>query len=335
MNLALVERIANAVLYEGYMLYPYRPSARKNQRRFNFGVLVPPAYSARESNETSGMRTECLVLGSGDAALDVRVKFLQVEATLWGRTPVLRPTSTSAWGLHDSACEGRVLEDPRRTGVLPHEEWREAVEREVRVADCRLGSLAAEPRREAFNFPPLAAEVEIGAVELEPSVYRASVQISNLTNIGDLQPQIRDEILPYSLASTHTILAVTDGEFVSLIDPPDHFRAAAAQCRNIGAWPVLAGEPGARDAMLSSPIILYDYPQVAQESPGDLFDGAEIDEILTLRILTMTDEEKREMLQAGDRARHILERTESLPEEQFMKLHGALRGLGPSTTETS
>jgi hydrogenase maturation protease len=161
------------------------------------------------------------------------------------------------------------------------------------------------------------------------------VQISNLTNIGDLQPQIRDEILPYSLASTHTILAVTDGEFVSLIDPPDHFRAAAAQCRNIGAWPVLAGEPGARDAMLSSPIILYDYPQVAQESPGDLFDGAEIDEILTLRILTMTDEEKREMLQAGDRARHILERTESLPEEQFMKLHGALRGLGPSTTETS
>ena len=328
MNLPLVERIANAVLYEGYMLYPYRPSAAKNQRRFNFGVLVPPAYSARELNETSGMRTECLVLGSEDAQLEVRVKFLQVE---WGRTPVLRPTSTSAWGLHDSACEGRVLEDPRRTGVLPHEEWREAIEREVRVLNCCLSDLAAEPRREAFHFPPLKGEVEIGAVQLEPGVYRASVLISNLTNIGDLQPQIRDEILPYSLASTHTILAVHAGEFVSLIDPPERFRDAAIQCRNSGTWPVLAGEPGARDAMLSSPIILYDYPQVAQESPGDLFDGAEIDEILTLRILTMTDEEKREMLQAGDRARHILERTESLPEEQFMKLHGALRGLRPST----
>ena len=332
MNLALVESIANAVLYEGYMLYPYRPSARKNQRRFNFGVLVPPAYSARESNETSGMRTECLLLGSEDAQLEGRVKFLQLE---WGRTPVLRPTSTSAPGLHDSACEGRVLEDPRRTGVLPHEEWREAIEREVHVPDWCLGRLALQPQREAFNFPPLAGEVEIGAVALEPGVYRASVQISNLTNIGNLQPQIRDEILPYSLASTHTILAVKGGEFVSLIDPPARFRDAAVQCRNSGTWPVLVGEPGARDAMLSSPIILYDYPQVAQESPGDLFDGAEIDEILTLRILTMTNEEKREMLQAGDRARHILERTESLPEEQFMKLHGALRGLRPSTTETA
>ena len=78
--------------------------------------------------------------------------------------------------------------------------------------------------------------------------------------------------------------------------------------------------------MLSSPIILYDYPQIAPESPGDLFDGAEIDEILSLRIMTMTEEEKREMRESDERARQILERTESLPEEHFMKLHGALRG---------
>jgi hydrogenase maturation protease len=79
--------------------------------------------------------------------------------------------------------------------------------------------------------------------------------------------------------------------------------------------------------MLSSPIILYDYPQIAPESPGDLFDGAEIDEILSLRIMTMTEEEKQEMRESDDRARRILERTETLPEEQLMKLHGALRGL--------
>ncbi len=82
--------------------------------------------------------------------------------------------------------------------------------------------------------------------------------------------------------------------------------------------------------MLSSPIILYDYPQIAPESPGDLFDGAEIDEILMLRIMTLTDDEKREMRQSDDRARQILERTESLPDEQFMKLHGVLRGLRTS-----
>jgi hypothetical protein len=90
------------------------------------------------------------------------------------------------------------------------------------------------------------------------------------------------------------------------------------------------GEEGQRNTMLSSPIILYDYPQIAPESPGDLFDGVEIDEILSLRILTMTDEEKREMRQSDDRARHILERTEALPEEHFAKLHGVLRGLRPA-----
>jgi hydrogenase maturation protease len=72
---------------------------------------------------------------------------------------------------------------------------------------------------------------------------------------------------------------------------------------------------------------LYDYPQIAPESPGDLFDGAEIDEILSLRIMTLTEEEKREIRQSDDRVRQILERTESLPEEQLMKLHGVLRGL--------
>jgi hydrogenase maturation protease len=79
--------------------------------------------------------------------------------------------------------------------------------------------------------------------------------------------------------------------------------------------------------MLSSPVILYDYPQIAPESPGALFDGTEIDEILTLRIMTLTDEEKLAMGLADERAREMLERIETLPPEQFMKMHGALRGL--------
>ena len=102
---------------------------------------------------------------------------------------------------------------------------------------------------------------------------------------------------------------------------------AASRCQNVGTWPVLAGEKGQRDSMLSSPIILYDYPEIAPESPGDLFDGTEIDEILTLRIMTMTDQEKSEMRHSDERARRILERTEALPPEHLAKLHGALRGL--------
>jgi len=81
--------------------------------------------------------------------------------------------------------------------------------------------------------------------------------------------------------------------------------------------------------MVSSPIILYDYPKIAPESPGDLFDAGEIDEILTLRIMTMTDEEKKEMRLVDEQARHILERTESLPAEHLLKLHGTMREVSP------
>ena len=106
-------------------------------------------------------------------------------------------------------------------------------------------------------------------------------------------------------------------------------KTIAQECHNLRTWPVLVGNEGEYDTMLSSPIILYDYPQIAPESPGSLFDGTEIDEILTLRIMTLTDEEKEEMRQGDERAREILERTEALSPEQFMKLHGVIRSLRP------
>jgi hypothetical protein len=123
---------------------------------------------------------------------------------------------------------------------------------------------------------------------------------------------------------------VENGQFVSLLDPPENLKELAASCQQIGVWPVLVGNEGARDTMLASPIILYDYPQIAPESPGDLFDGTEIDEILALRILTMTDGEKQEMRQTDERSRKMLERTENLPLKDLMKLHGTLRELRPS-----
>jgi hypothetical protein len=163
---------------------------------------------------------------------------------------------------------------------------------------------------------------------------KLSVRISNATRFEDVHPGSREQALARSLVSAHTILEVRDGNFVSLVDPPDAYRNFALTCQNVGTWPVLVGENGERDTMLSSPIILYDYPEIAPESPGDLFDGAEIDEILSLRIMTLTDDEKQEMRQSDDRARRILERTEAMPDEQWMKLHGALRGLRAARGET-
>jgi hydrogenase maturation protease len=138
-----------------------------------------------------------------------------------------------------------------------------------------------------------------------------------------------------SLVSTHTILRVPGGEFASLLDPPEELRELSGECSNSGLWPVLAGEATPPDTMLASPIILYDYPQIAPESAGSLFDGTEIDEILSLRILTLTDDEKREMRETDPQARRLLERTEALDPEQWMQLHGVMREPLASTNRMS
>ena len=117
-------------------------------------------------------------------------------------------------------------------------------------------------------------------------------------------------------------LAAAPGGFVSLTDPPERLRAAAEACDNVGVWPILVGEPGSADTMLCSPIILEDHPRIAPESPGDLYDGGEIDGLLTLSIMSLTDEEKAEIRAGDPRARAILERTESLSRDELMRLHG-------------
>jgi hydrogenase maturation protease len=159
-------------------------------------------------------------------------------------------------------------------------------------------------------------------------LFKVSIRVQNLTPL-ETPAENRDAALMQSLVSTHTILGMKGGEFVSLLEPPAELQELASGCENVGAWPVLVGAQGQRDTLLAFPIILYDYPQIAPESPGDLFDGTEIDEILSLRIMTLTDEEKNEIRNSDDRARQILERTESMPAEQFMKLHGAMRNLHP------
>jgi hypothetical protein len=148
-------------------------------------------------------------------------------------------------------------------------------------------------------------------------------------NRSDFEPRgSREAALARTLCSTHTLLHARGGTFISLTDPPRDLAAAAEACENVGTWPVLVGEAGDASTMLSSPIILEDHPRIAPESPGDLFDGGEIDGLLVLNILSLTDEEKAEMRASDPRAREILERTEALTPEQLMALHGTIREFG-------
>lgn len=296
-----VEKIARAVLYEGYLLYPYRRSAIKNRQRWNFGVLYPESWAASQTgSDRSFFQTECLAIAGPQSRLDIALRFLHI---------VIRRDAFST--------------------------WEEGMERSLDVRDLPLDELASHARVEEFSFTAsewahdgaayrqeaIRGEIEVGATRLQDQVFRIHVRASNKTAAVS-----GDRPMDRSLASAHTVLTLRAGVFVSQTDPPDSLKDAAEACDNVGVWPVLAGSEGARDTMLGSPIILSDYPQIAPESGGDLFDGTEIDEILSLRILTMTDAEKAEM-RSDERARIILERLEANPPEHLMSLHGAVREM--------
>ena len=137
----------------------------------------------------------------------------------------------------------------------------------------------------------------------------------------------RDGALRHALIAAHTLLSLSGGHFLSATDPPEWASVVTKECRSERAWPVLVGEPGRRDTVLCSPIILYDYPTIAEQSAGNLFDGTEIDEILTLRTMTLTDEEKREARATDPRAAELIDRVDNLPPELLDRLHGTVRYL--------
>ncbi len=348
MNLSTVDEIAKAVLYEGYMLYPYRPSSVKNQQRWNFGVLCPQSYSeAQKGSEAWTMRTECLVEANSQTQLEIRVRFLQLVARSVGE--FTKPVPELPAG---EPPEFNLVPRLELAGRV-YQPWQEAVEREVILPVCSPEALVDAPLSQSFTYPAenkfeylrdgggrvtavivrkqsaLQGMIEIRSERVSNDLFKVSVRIRNRTPFSNGHQANREDALLSSLVSAHTVLGVQQGKFVSLLAPPEEATEFAASCKNEGTWPVLVGEDGQCDTVLSSPIILYDYPQIAPESAGDLFDGTEIDEILSLRIMTLTDDEKREMSQSDERARQMLERTETMPVEQLMKLHGVLRNLRP------
>jgi hypothetical protein len=330
-NVKLIDEIANAVLYEGYMLYPYRPSSVKNRQRWNFGVVYPRNYSeAQEGTDPWYTRTECLVKGSAQTGITVRVRFLQaISRTVRGaQDSQMWEQQSQAW---QEATERDVLVETRLLDELVDASISEAVDlpasettESICDADGRITQLIVRTQESILG------RITLSASRVNEGLHKITLEVANEGSVVDPGKSSRDCALMRSLLSAHSILSVAGGEFVSLLDAPEELKEFAAQCKNVGTWPVLVGEEGQRDAVLSSPIILYDYPQIAPESAGDLFDGTEIDEILALRILTLTEDEKREMRDGDARARQILERTEALPEEQFLKLHGVLRGMRPT-----
>jgi hypothetical protein len=332
------KKVADAVLFEGYLLYPYRSTAQKNQVRWQFGVLAPTGY-AEAAGETSFSQTELLMEAGAEAAVDLRVRFLQLQTRAVER-----------------ACDDGFA--PVDSLVVDNQElvtWDEGVERDTEVS-FELAQLMTGEQEFRFH---VAAGRDVESVldatgrdagrivrERRPvdgvvracaqrtagpfGAIRVRIRVENTTDGVDPSTS-RDVALCRALVSTHLLAAVDGGRFISLLDPPEWARDDARSCVNLHTYPVLVDGGEGGDVILSSPIILYDHPEIAPESAGELFDGTEIDEILTLRTMALTNEEKQAARATDPRAAAIVDRVDTMPGEWLERLHGAIRSVAPAS----
>src|SRR6266536_934234 len=255
-------KVADAILYEGYLLYPYHRSSQKNQLRFQFGVLMPPAYGAIDACEPSASQTECLLECPDDAEVRILLRFLQLQRrTVYGVSP-------------DTGELHKI--DTLYVDGSEFTEWYEAAEREQH-ATATMAALLGEDKNIEFH---------IGA--------------------GESAEELTDS------------LGRKAGRLVRRWSAID------------GVITIHAERADGTDLLLSSPVILYDHPEIAAESACDLFDATEIDEILTLRTLALTDSEKRQARATDPLAAELIDRLDGLPPEMLERMHGAIRYLRPA-----
>jgi hypothetical protein len=340
-SLADARRVADAVLYEGYVLFPYRAKSLKSQVRWQFGVIAPKSVAEFDPGERWSMQTEVLIDSSQQPVLDVKLRFLRVQSR-----SVEALVETEGGDRYFQPVASLTVDDRIIT------DWQEAIEEEVDLAEVPLADLIAHGRDIPLDFPasssteditdkagtlvgrmiretvPLTCVARVSAEQDDSpfSIVKVRVVIENLTDWAK-QGAAREEFVRYCMAAVHTLLEVRNGSFISLADPPEFAKPAVAGCVNSGTWPCLIGDENHRDTILSSPITLSDYPEIAPESEGDFYDATEVDEMLHLFVNTLTEEERAEARGTDPRSAAIMDRVENMPPEMMEKLHGAIRSL--------
>jgi hydrogenase maturation protease len=298
MNQHLIDTVVHAVLYEGHILHPSRGLAKRSERGSTCGRVFPEVCAGQKASDNA-MQTECLVEGTTSTRVEIIARFLQ---------PMERDLGALAAPLREMPA----LNNPDFFHMVPvlevdgqqYQSRQEAVERVVPMPTWTLGELCAQPQMMPFSFAPtrsiepvldsrehiagvvvrrqeaVEGVVEISAQLVGESLVKISVRLVNRSRLP-VDFLDAEEVALRTLVATHVIFHAHDGEFVSLIDPPEAFAAAAATCRNLGTWPVLIGDEqkAERDTLLSSPIILCDYPSFV---PDELFAPSEIEEGLAV-----------------------------------------------------
>ncbi|MEU4340545.1 hypothetical protein AB0H00_04610 [Nocardia sp. NPDC023852] len=317
---ARARAVADAVLYEGYLLYPYRANSRKNQSRWQFGVLGPDGAAAAGLGEESEMSAQCLIDPGENPVLTCTIRFLQLQRRQvvdGAGTPIAELTvDARSWLSWDEAVARELVVGPltpaKFSQLLSVPGWTDTEE----ITDESGRSVGTLVRTRL----PLAGRFDL-TIDRDDRYLRFTITVRN---VGAPAADKQDAIAR-SLIGTHVIAEIAGAQFISLIDPPPDAEAAVERCDRHRCFPVLAGPPGDHSLLLISPIILYDHPEIAEQSEGPLFDSTEIDEILSLRVMTMTDEEKVLARATDPRAAEIIDRCDGMTPDDLRQLHGVLR----------
>jgi hypothetical protein len=284
-----LEQLIDSLLYEGYALYPYTPGATKNATPTPFGIAYPPAYAAALASTFDQLLLRCVLHAPPDALVNGEVRFLAPSGERHeAAAHRLQLPGTSVGALAGASTSGRPLE---------------------RHAEI-----------DAQGAAPLLVTLSLQAQELGPGSYELALRVANRTPCADGLD--RATALGRSLLSTHPILRVCGGRFVSPLERP---------CASVNTFPVLASATD--DAVIGAAIVLPDHPQIAPESRGGLFDSTEIEEALLLHVKVLSDAEREEIEQQDEAVRAMVARAASATPDEILALHGRFTACEPDGAE--
>jgi hypothetical protein len=285
-----IGELVDSLLYEGYALYPYTPTAVKNATPTPFGIAYPPAYAAELLSTFDHVELRCVLEAPHSATVAGEVRFL------------------AAAGPRHEAPSHRVALAPVTLGEL--------------LAGAAPGE---RPVRRRSHHEPGAGEglrvgLELSAHELEPGRVELALRVENRT---PCEPGLdRGRALSHALISTHPILRVRGGRFISPLERP---------CASANTFPVLASDDD--DAVIGAAIVLPDHPRIAPESRGAMFDSTEIEEALLLHVKALSDTERAEIERDDPRVSEMIERAAAATPEELLALHGRVTLSDPGEGE--
>ena len=328
---SILENLTRTLLYEGYSLYPYHRSAIKNQKPVPFGVVFPQSYNSYNEHSHAMMQSQCIITGNEDSLINITVRFLHLK-----KTELFEKNENAFIPVYNLNIKDKIYQAGWQT-----------VERKISTGDLPISSLVENKKiislefnriydNEAIYDDEVIAGRQInriseitGTVTIEastvdiPDTFRLTVTVANTTPVQNAGAITRDEALCQSFLSTHLILEADDAKFISQQDPGEKWKTAVNACENKNTWPILIDE--ADTMLLSSPIILYDHPQINPQSQGDLFDSTEIEEALLLHVSVLSDDEKKRIGNSDEKLQHMLNKVSQVTPEELINFHGVMK----------